>query len=154
MCIRDSIQCGRPGSIKDGTYMDKVEGKHPDGRLKLKLTGKNAMSLVERQRKSAQPGGDKLALVQQKNARLPQMTTGEAQQITKRFTKASDLHLLNKNNTWISDLQKSGDIKPGENLWRTAYIKSMAEPADTSNTSPFGTGSAAFQPFGSTEKPF
>ena len=144
------IKCGRPGSTKDGTYMDRIEGKHPDGRLKLKLVGKNALSLNQRQRSAAASGGEGLAAVQENHWLLPQVTRGEAQQIAKGFPKGSDLALTNVNNSWISALNESGRIKPGQNLWRTQKIKTMAEPLPESTGSPFSTGNPGFVPFGST----
>ena len=146
------VQCGRPGSTRDGTYMDRVEGRHPDGRLKLRLAGKNALSLTQRQQHATRPGGGQLALVQEKHWHLPKVSPAEAQQISARFPKGGDLAVTNVNNDWIAALNDSGKIKPGENLWRTQLIKTMAEPPDTTGGSPFAH-TQGFVPFGSTGGP-
>jgi len=159
------VQCGRPGSTREGTYIDRVEGKHPDGRLKLKLSGKNAMSLLKRQSEASAPGGGRLALVQEKHWRLPAVSTAEALQIAKqrgsgvggrrararrprglrRFPEGTDLGRVSANNEWISSLSESGKIKHGENLWRTQRIATMADPPPEGGAfEVFGEKKAAF----------
>lgn len=139
------VQCGRPGSSRDATYIDRVAGKHPDGRLKLKLTGRNALSLLKREEARGSAGGSRLALVQEKHWRLPQVSTAEAAQIAKTFE--GDLEKITQNSAWMSDLSASGKIKRGENLWRTQRITTMADPPKQ------GDG-AAFEVFGAKKRTF
>ena len=139
------VQCGRPGSVRDGTYMDRVDGRHPDGRLRLKLRGRHAMSLIQRQTESQNSEEGGLGLVHAKNWKLPKTSWAAAQQIAAHYPQTSELASVTRNTQSILDLREAGRIRPGQNLWKTAYIKTLDDKPATASDDGF-----PFPPLGRT----
>ena len=117
------IQVGKPGGTGHGTYLNRVAKYGPGGRiLKLNLRGRHAQSLVDRQNASQNPdGGAKLALVHEKNWKLPQMGIAEARIISRRSTEA-DLATVRQNTDWIEGIKQEGTVKKGETMWKTGGV--------------------------------
>ena len=134
------LECG--ASSVRRSYIDRST-RDVQGRLKLALSGKNAQTLIQRQRASAKPGADsRLAIVQQQNWTLPALTAPEALKIAAGFKHTgSGLSVTTENYEWIASVHRAVDIKPGASLWRTGSILAPAPLEADSARQTFGGAS-------------